>query len=244
MISSLLLRYISISTHDLTRRLTVIAEKLYSIINISTHDLARRSTLAIVRDEQVCYYFNSRPRKEVDLYGLLTRLIVCISTHDLTRRSTHFSDAARHVVRYFNSRPHEEVDPFFFNAAWKKFHFNSRPHEEVDVFKKLYCIKYIISTHDLTRRSTMCLQYRILQTALFQLTTSRGGRRRLYSNLYQAHNISTHDLTRRSTSTSQSGSKILEHFNSRPHEEVDREEPEQKQERNISTHDLARRSTS
>ena len=33
------------------------------------------------------------------------------------------------------------------------------------------------------------------------------------------------------------------HFNSRPHEEVDREEPEQKQERNISTHDLARRST-
>ena len=33
---------------------------------ISTLDLARRSTLAIVRDEQVCYYFNSRPREEVD----------------------------------------------------------------------------------------------------------------------------------------------------------------------------------
>lgn len=33
---------------------------------ISTLDLARRSTLAIVRDEQVCYYFNSRPREEVN----------------------------------------------------------------------------------------------------------------------------------------------------------------------------------
>ena len=43
------------------------SEKIKSIMDyISTHDLARRSTLAIVRDEQVCYYFNSRPHKEVD----------------------------------------------------------------------------------------------------------------------------------------------------------------------------------
>ena len=89
----------------------------------------------------------------------------------------------------------------------------------------------------------MCLQYRILQTALFQLTTSRGGRQQLQA--YQ------------STAT---------YFNSRPHEEVDdgctaicirhttfqlttsrggrplRHNPGPKF-LSISTHDLTRRST-
>ena len=58
---------------------------------ISTHDLARRSTLAIVRDEQVCYYFNSRPHEEVD----------------------SLPSAKRPAYNHFNSRPHKEVDAVF-----------------------------------------------------------------------------------------------------------------------------------
>ena len=56
--------------------------------SLSTHDLARRSTLAIVRDEQVCYYFNSRPHEKVDI----TRPEVFLNNF------------------YFNSRPRKEVD--------------------------------------------------------------------------------------------------------------------------------------
>ena len=89
-----------ISTHDLARRSTGNCGASSATGYISTHDLARRSTLAIVRDEQVCYYFNSRPRKEVDLYGLLTRLIVCISTHDLTRRSTQTERLSAQPVEF------------------------------------------------------------------------------------------------------------------------------------------------
>ena len=80
---------ILISTHDLARRSTRDGEEpkrahLFQLTtsqgdrpewrlgkigksSLSTHDLARRSTLAIVRDEQVCYYFNSRPHEKVDL---------------------------------------------------------------------------------------------------------------------------------------------------------------------------------
>ena len=78
-----------------------------------------------------------------------------------------------------------------------------------------------ISTHDLTRRSTFNAQ-RFWEVMAFQLTTSRGGRRRLsrctwFRGLFQLTTsrggrpgtevvagettaISTHDLTRRSTS--------------------------------------------
>ena len=99
-----------ISTHDLARRSTRDGEEpkrahLFQLTtsqggrpewrlekigksSLSTHDLARRSTLAIVRDEQVCYYFNSRPHEEVDLV---------LVEND-------------HLYWYFNSRPREEVD--------------------------------------------------------------------------------------------------------------------------------------
>ena len=78
-------------------------------------------------------------------------------------------------------------------------HFNSRPHEEVDLNDFLMALfSGIISTHDLTRRSTHSLQIYCIHHLhvnsrpheevdlvweknqptgfLFQLTTSRGGR--------------------------------------------------------------------
>ena len=61
-----------------------------------------------------------------------------------------------------------------------------------------YASEQIISTHDLTRRST-CSQNEAIGILIFQLTTSRGGRP--YQAIATAHTIgiSTHDLTRRST---------------------------------------------
>ena len=76
---------------------------------------------------------------------------------------------------YFNSRPHEEVDlqhtPFRIAIC----NFNSRPHEEVDLIFHITPPFFIISTHDLTKRSTRCLLY-TSSIERFQLTTSRRGR--------------------------------------------------------------------
>ena len=100
-------------------------------------------------------------------------------------------------------------------------YFNSRPHEEVDNSKTATADMQSISTHDLTKRSTA-------------------------RNIYEYVNggISTHDLTKRSTldiitafaagtfqlTTSRRGrlrqylrSRSRQHFNSRPHEEVDQQ---------------------
>ena len=77
-------------------------------------------------------------------------------------------------------------------------HFNSRPHKEVDILKSDIFVSKGISTHDLTRRSTLshsCVitgllisthdltrrsteqKARIAALKIFQLTTSQGGRR-------------------------------------------------------------------
>ena len=102
-------------------------------------------------------------------------------------------------------------------------------------------------------------------SCLFQLTTSRGGRHIPWLLGYSRGAISTHDLTRRSTSNQQELTLGREHFNSRPHEEVDsihgrreffssnfnsrpHEEvdhsvPSFIHQPDISTHDLTRRST-
>ena len=81
------------------------------------------------------------------------------------------------------------------------YYFNSRPHEEVD-------------------RS---LPEQDWGLPIFQLTTSRGGRRLFFSILIRF---------------------LHKHFNSRPHEEVDAQPQVIIAPRNyISTHDLTRRST-
>ena len=99
-----------------------------------------------------------------------------------------------------------------------------------------------ISTHDLTRRSTIDPD-NVKHERLFQLTTSQGGRpsaditprvhvvisthdltRRstLRSNKPRyVRDISTHDLTRRSTGSRGLYISISLNFNSRPHKEVD-----------------------
>ena len=78
-----MLRATFISIFASSREATNEAVEEMQCILISTHDLARRSTLAIVRDEQVCYYFNSRPHEEVDcsaFFGLPALFLFQLTT--------------------------------------------------------------------------------------------------------------------------------------------------------------------
>ena len=56
---------------------------------------------------------------------------------------------------YFNSRPHEEVDTVTGLNMLTRDYFNSRPHEEVDGSAIATTSAVDISTHDLTKRSTV-----------------------------------------------------------------------------------------
>ena len=144
--------------------------------------------------------FNSRPHKEVD--------------------KTRDTELYRNVS--FNSRPHKEVDfACPYSTCLCNSPFNSRPHKEVDLscFCRNICICRL-STHDLTRRSTKLQRIRV-NLAVFQLTTSQGGRRIFRSTCHRVPGLSTHDLTRRSTETKISASG----------------------QHDLSTHDLTRRST-
>ena len=99
---------------------------------------------------------------------------------------------------YFNSRPHEEVDK---PAAGRDLDAVISTH---DLTKRstwtrfrFFCNRSLISTHDLTKRSTHAAGA-ISREYLFQLTTSRRGRLPFPGLIF-----------------------LRRYFNSRPHEEVD-----------------------
>ena len=101
------------------------------------------------------------------------------------------------LLLIFNSRPHAEVDPDSYWTIDRNTSFNSRPHAEVDKGVGVLPIREILSTHDLTQRSTVLwIFWHHLQ--IFQLTTSRRGRR-VTSLIFFSFSA----------------------FNSRPHAEVD-----------------------
>ena len=77
--------------------------------------------------------------------------------------------------------------------------FNSRPHEEVDAEDNPFTFWTSVSTHDLTKRSTVTYTYKA-----------------------DSELVSTHDLTKRSTFVLLVSTRCMACFNSRPHEEVDR----------------------
>ena len=99
--------------------------------------------------------------------------------------------------------------------------FNSRPHKEVDAMDSVRTYGYEdLSIHDLTRRSTQGSDL-TKNIAVFQFTTSQGGRQRRRFDIMKNEYLSIHDLTRRSTKTNA--------FN--------------EAESQLSIHDLTRRST-
>ena len=98
-----------ISTHILTKRMTYRTGSLGHYSVISTHILTKRMTepeyLA-----SVFLNFNSHPHEEDDEKPLPGIRKEHISTHILTKRMTCIRRLHGHANCYFNSHPHEEDD--------------------------------------------------------------------------------------------------------------------------------------
>ena len=148
------------------------------------------------------WYFNSRPHEEVDMYYIACGVYYGgISTHDLTKRSTLLAHYLPFQNMYFNSRPREEVDCLQRHWKYSPLPFQLTTSRGGRRFALSHCASpFVISTHDLTRRSTILYRFES-RLKWFQLTTSRGGRQGYRFAHSTGENISTHDLTRRSTST-------------------------------------------
>ena len=99
-----------ISTHILTKRMTITAVFFQKTTDISTHILTKRMTLEKV--------LTSSEKK--------------ISTHILTKRMTYCLMMNSSVSTYFNSHPHEEDDNNPDGGNSVRRYFNSHPHEEDD----------------------------------------------------------------------------------------------------------------
>ena len=163
-----------ISTHILTRRMTVVHCRHCNDWSISTHILTRRMTR--------CYLKLSN--------GYI------ISTHILTRRMTKIKYLKQRsqvfqltssqggwppciqcdtYQKYFNSHPHKEDDLSGCSLDSKQSNFNSHPHKEDDPHSPQgLCYNLRISTHILTRRMTYTGNKDALEE-IFQLTSSQGG---------------------------------------------------------------------
>ena len=98
--------------------------------------------------------------------------------------------------------------------------FNSRPHTEVDVCLALAICGFLLSTHDLTRRSTLQDEAGRLNRWSFN-SRPHTEVDCCSSWSWDINHLSTHDLTRRSTPPVVSVSYCHGSFNSRPHTEVD-----------------------
>ena len=125
----------NISTHILTKRMTVRGIINAKRPNISTHILTKRMT------------------HNENLFAIVSS----ISTHILTKRMTSGRDNLKYSPRHFNSHPHEEDDNVELKNIWERMHFNSHPHEEDDRKASLKDCLECISTHILTKRMTAIL---------------------------------------------------------------------------------------
>ena len=123
--------------------------------------------------------FNSRPHKEVDEWQHDVSPFRDLSIHDLTRRSTLCLPCSTSYIYFFQFTTSQggRQSNCYFNT-WSQISFNSRPHKEVDWDNPLISdYEHCLSIHDLTRRSTAPNVTLTVTTAVFQFTTSQGGRR-------------------------------------------------------------------
>ena len=167
---------------------------------ISTHDLTKRSTLLMMYQVGQCTFQLTTSRRGRRCNRCGRRVPTGISTHDLTKRSTT-QKQQQQICRAFQLTTSRRGRRWISSPRLQQEHFNSRPHEEVDPVVAATCeiaVSFqlttsrrgrpgarsyifwcrVISTHDLTKRSTSTLLLRL-----------------------QNRTISTHDLTKRSTPT-------------------------------------------
>ena len=231
-----------ISTHDLTKRSTTCAS-IFSIDKIFQLTTSRRGRLPRFRDKPNAVEFQlttSRRGRRREPQSYLTDFLFQLTTSRRGRlRRSHSSWGIRKISTH---------------DLTKRSTYTVQD----------WCFSEIISTHDLTKRSTSRFDFSFAG-GIFQLTTSRRGRRKnlLVSNKLVTFQlttsrrgrprflldnltwicISTHDLTKRSTAWQSLCLDYRRYFNSRPHEEVDNFLNIYIIIYHISTHDLTKRST-
>ena len=122
-----------ISTHILTKRMTVLFPYWVCCHNISTHILTKRMTPKCVSlSIPLCISTHILTKRMTDCGNYKTRFYD-ISTHILTKRMTLISMLIHNMLHYFNSHPHEEDDLSYL----------------------FYLLLFNISTHILTERMTL-----------------------------------------------------------------------------------------
>ena len=231
-----------ISTHSLTRRLTLRSWKLFVqrlYFNSQPH---KEADVIWTYAASFFWNFNSQPHKEADNFTpVLLSFDSGISTHSLTRRLTReWSNSDDSNL--FQLTASQGGWPWISAGRRSPEYFNSQPHKEADGnYVKKYDLSGI-STHSLTRRLTS-FNCHIFYLLLFQLTASQGGWQQDLDRKSYLLQISTHSLTRRLTlwimpflsrtlfqlTASQGGWLIfatclqflINYFNSQPHKEAD-----------------------
>ena len=197
LISSLLLRYISISTHDLARRSTAIKScpVISCVFQLTTSQGGRHNIILLDsagNSFQLTTSRGGRPLRNAPKWGAGH-----ISTHDLTRRSTAatslsvngyiFQLTTSRGGRQGTKRERKPQRAFQLTTSRGGRRLRRAPNicpERIsthDLARRSTqqtldaAIMDIISTHDLARRSTKILLGGCL-CSQFQLTTSQGGR--------------------------------------------------------------------
>ena len=143
----------SISTHSLTKRLTVSLWHPTTKHIISTHSLTKRLTFFAIFQETVIIHFNSQPHEEADSMRLFYQYCsIVISTHSLTKRLT---------IQVRISLPSTHISTHSLTKRLTAF---------------IICnfLTNCISTHSLTKRLTSQGIYTRFP-GTFQLTASRRG---------------------------------------------------------------------
>ena len=208
-----------ISTHILTKRMTLFAWRNVTMTDISTHILTKRMTPSVryIYPSQVFQLTSSRRGwlfQKIHWFGKI------ISTHILTKRMTkriQFCEC-NDTFQLTSSRRGWPTGAFYYKnfstfqltSSRRGWHwinrrietgsdFNSHPHEEDDTLNSCVFLSSHISTHILTKRMTDLELIQLIHL-IFQLTSSRRGWR-----LFCLRPCRT-DL----------------YFNSHPHEEDDR----------------------
>ena len=106
-----------ISTHILTKRMTVQAADSISCVNISTHILTKRMTFLRHQDPLQKYHFNSHPHEEDDGISQWKFNGINISTHILTKRMTAILNKNNlfKIAYYINNKHFISIVDIFFH---------------------------------------------------------------------------------------------------------------------------------
>ena len=218
-VSSVVLR--DISTHSLTKRLTVQNDVFAVSWDISTHSLTKRLTNKkeeLDKDIEISTHsLTKRLTKDIEF---ITRIQVFQLT--ASRRGWRTEGFWRTQELYFNSQPHEEADIWPTLSPIRPIEFQLTASRIGWRYRQWYFLrKLCISTHSLTKRLTTRKFSEGLTTRYFnsqpheeadetcstiqnyyrrfQLTASRRGWRISPPSSSPCDHISTHSLTKRLT---------------------------------------------